>query len=515
MPYKTTKIDVSSNLTVAEIVRRHQPKWVAAYGMVAQAATSATQPWEPPSLNEPPVMGADADTYRLELMRYTEKEKKLETVSKMKGELSALFTENFSRRFELVHPCRYGSDVSLRTFMTRISEGSKNPTATDAQRKRQFERELMNVKQHTYETNEKYFMRTNSMRETAAHYGLLQTDEAMENFVHDILMGLSDTAGNKEFKCIYERRFKDSLSMAAPPPNASEYVKTNFNIMYGRFKTIVDAQTYREKFVPTRADDESKHTVAAVSHKDATGGGRGTKAGRGGKAGRGEKSGRGSGKSEKKCYLCSGDHLASECDHLEMFQEFMKAKKQAKEKADKKNKRDNLIQALRLLQDVDEGFPDDDDLALPGQERQSSEHDAPSLLGVFMYMGAAAAVQSEGIFDSGASVSVTTNTFGLPIVDLPTIEVQSFDGVSTLRKGVIHPTWGPMYFDAGRGMNILSVHQIWQNPGRYKVWTFSDGTSEIIARREDGSYETFRTFWKHNVLMIEWALNGDAASLDK
>ena len=117
--------------------------------------------------------------------------------------------------------------------------------ATDAQRKREFERQLINIKQQNYESNEKYFMRTNSMLETATHYGLLQTDEAMENFVHDILMGLSDTAGNKEFKCIYERRFKDSLSMAAPPPNASEYAKTNFNIMYGRFKTIVDAQTYR------------------------------------------------------------------------------------------------------------------------------------------------------------------------------------------------------------------------------------------------------------------------------
>ena len=233
----------------------------------------------------------------------------------MKGELSALFTENFARRFEISYPCRYGSDVSLRTFMTRISEVSKNPTATDAQRKRQFERELINVKQHNYESNEKYFLRTISMAETAKHYGLLQSEEAMVDFVHDILMGLSDAAGNKEFKAMYERRYKDSLAMAPPPPNASEYSKLNFNVMYGRFKTILEAQTYRERFVPTRADDESKHTVAAVTQNDAKGGGRGNKAGRGdkagrgGKAGRGAKSGRGSGQ-EKKCYLCDGDHLA-------------------------------------------------------------------------------------------------------------------------------------------------------------------------------------------------------------
>ena len=123
-----------------------------------------------------------------------------------------------------------------------------------------------------------------------------------------------------------------------------------------------------------------------------------------------------------------------------------------------------------------------------------------------MCMGAATAVPNEAIFDSGASVSVTTKTFDLPIVDLPHVAVRSFDGVSTLRKGVIHPTWGPMYFDAGRGMNILSVHQIWQNPGRYKVWTFSDGTNEIIARRDDGSWETYKTFWQNKVLMIDWAL---------
>ena len=60
--------------------------------------------------------------------------------------------------------------------------------------------------------------------------------------------------------------------------------------------------------------------------------------------------------SEKKCYLCNGDHLASECEHLEMFQEFVKAKKQAKAKSEKKTRRDNLIQALRLLQEDNDYF---------------------------------------------------------------------------------------------------------------------------------------------------------------
>ena len=87
--------------------------------------------------------------------------------------------------------------------MTRIAEVSKNPMATDAQRKREFEKQLINVKQHNYESNEKYFMRTNSMLETALHYELLQSEEAMTDFVHDILMGLSDNYGNKEFKCIF------------------------------------------------------------------------------------------------------------------------------------------------------------------------------------------------------------------------------------------------------------------------------------------------------------------------
>ena len=58
---------------------------------------------------------------------------------------------------------------------------------------------------------------------------------------------------------------------------------------------------------------------------------------------------------------------------------------------------------------------------------------------------------------------------------------------------MIHSTWGPIYFDAGRGMNILSVSQIWDNPMRYKEWMFGDGTSEIIAKRDDRIYETYNT----------------------
>ena len=137
------------------------------------------------------------------------------------------------------------------------------------------------------------------------------------------------------------------------PANTSEYAKSNVNIAYGRFMTIVELQTYREKFIPTRADDGAEHAVAVVTQNDAVGGGRGTKAGRSGKAVVVEKP-----VAEEKLDSRRRNVIyASECEHLEMFQEFVKAKKQAKAKSEKKTRRDNLIQALRLLQENNEEFP--------------------------------------------------------------------------------------------------------------------------------------------------------------
>ena len=126
---------------------------MATYCVVGQAASGAAQPYKPPNINEPPEMEDDADNYRTRLMRYTEIERKLETISKVKGELSSIFTETFARRYEQHFPCRYGSDVLPPVFMTRIVEMSKNPILTDAQRKRDFQNLMMNVKQELFQSN--------------------------------------------------------------------------------------------------------------------------------------------------------------------------------------------------------------------------------------------------------------------------------------------------------------------------------------------------------------------------
>ena len=54
------------------------------------------QLYKPPNINELPEMEDDADNYRTRLMQYTDIESKLENISKMKGELSPMFTETFA-----------------------------------------------------------------------------------------------------------------------------------------------------------------------------------------------------------------------------------------------------------------------------------------------------------------------------------------------------------------------------------------------------------------------------------
>jgi len=90
---------------------------------------------------------------------------------------------------------------------------------------------------------------------------------------------------------------------------------------------------------------------------------------------------------------------------------------------------------------------------------------------------------------------------GYTIVDLPHISVRSLSGTKALKKGIIHPVFGPFYIDKKAPFRILAAGSILRNPG-FQADAGPDGTYHITSVK-DGT--TYATEWRKNVMIMHTA----------